>query len=428
MRRDGSSRFGSNYKFGDFPAFSAAWRISDESFFRPLTRAVSDLKFRYSWGISGNDRIGTNDYPSVSQVNPTSYSFAGTQAVGYSVTTISSPDLRWEKTTSSNIGLDASLLNNRITLAVDYYSKVTKDLLLAAPVALATGFTVENKNVGSVKNEGIEFNITSANITHKDFKWSTRANLSFNKNEVLALTNNNTPITIGFGSTVQIAVGQPIYAYKVYKAIGVYTTTSMLNKLPRMSSNIIGDPIYQDMNNDGKIDANDITNMGSPTPTRFWGMTNNFSYRQFDLSILLQGSSGNQIFSLFGRNIDRPTTGLGNYNAREVWAHRFRSVDQPGDGVTPRIDATTAGLYDSRWIYDGAFWKIKNITAGYNLPSNIVKGIASIRIYVSADNVWMHDNYTGGYSPEAFQNDANLADYSSYPTARTFSAGINIGL
>lgn len=429
LRRDGSSRFGENYKYGNFPAASVAWRISDEHFMSSLKSILSDLKFRYSWGIAGNDRIGTNDYPSIPQVNPTSYSFNSAQYVGYSVTTISSPNLKWEKTTSSNIGLDATFLNSRLTLTVDYYSKITRDLLLSAPVPLTTGFATENTNIGSVKNTGIEFNVTSVNVRTKNFTWSTRANLSFNKNQVLSLTNNNTPITLGFGSTVQIAVGQPIYEYKVYKAIGVYTTPDMLTKLPHMASNIIGDPIYQDANGDGKIDANDITNAGSPTPTYFWGMTNTFNYKQFDFSFLLQGSGGNTIFSLFGRNIDRPAgTSIGSYDVKSVWANRFRSVDQPGDGATPRIDATTAGLYDSRWIYDGAFWKIKNITVGYNFKTKIIPGISSMRVYVSADNVWMHDHYTGGYSPEAFQNDANLSDWSSYPTARAVSAGLNIGL
>lgn len=429
LRRDGSSRFGENYKYGNFPAASVAWRISDEKFMNFSKGILNDLKIRYSWGIAGNDRIGTNDYPSIPQVNPTSYSFANAQYVGYSVTTISSPNLRWEKTTSNNIGLDATLIKNRVTLTVDVYSKITRDLLLSAPVPLVTGFATENTNVGSVQNTGVEFNITSLNVTKKDFNWSTRANLSFNKNRVLSLTNNNTPLTLGFGSTVQIAVGQPIYEYKVYKAIGVYTTPDMLTKTPKMTSTIIGDPVYQDANGDGKIDVNDITNAGSPTPTYFWGITNSFTYKRFDLSFLLQGSGGNTIFSLFGRNIDRPAgTSIGSYDVKSVWATRFRSVDQPGDGITPRVDASTAGLYDSRWIYDGAFWKIKNITVGYNFKTNLIPGVSSMRIYLSADNVWMHDHYTGGYSPEAFQSDANLSDWSSYPTSRSISAGLNIGL
>lgn len=219
----------------------------------------------------------------------------------------------------------------------------------------------------------------------------------------------------------------PIIEYKLYDVIGVYTTPESLTKKPKMSQNIIGDPIYRDDNGDGKIDVNDIANVGSPIPTYYWGITNNISYAGFDFSVLIQGQGGNKIFSMFGRNIDRPTAGLYNYNPRGVWANRFRSIDFPGDGKTPRIDATTAGFYDTRWLYDGSFWKIKNIVLGYNLKKKVLKSLNSARIYISVDNVWMHDHYTGGYSPEAFQYDY-LADYSSYPTARTFSIGFNLGL
>ena len=194
-----------------------------------------------------------------------------------------------------------------------------------------------------------------------------------------------------------------------------------------MASTIIGDPIYKDVNKDGVIDANDMTNVGHPDPNYTWGMTNRVSYKRFDLSVLLQGQWGNQIFSMFGRNIDRPTTGLGNYNAKKVWVNRFRSLSSPGDGTTPRIDASTASLYDTRWLYSGAFYKIKNLTVGYTFRPGIVRGVNQARLYFSVDNLWMHDKYSGGYSPEAFQYDY-LSDWSSYPTARTYSLGINIGL
>jgi hypothetical protein len=279
-----------------------------------------------------------------------------------------------------------------------------------------------------VRNYGFEINITSVNISRKDLTWNTSFNFSFNKNRVLKLANDNTPVYTGFGQTVQIGVNQPLYSYYLYDAIGVYTSADMLGKLPVMSTTKIGDPIYRDVTDNGKVDASDITNVGHPDPNYIWGMTNRFTYKQFDLSFLLQGQWGNQIFSLFGRNIDRPTTGLGNYNAKKVWVNRFRSEASPGDGKTPRIDASTASLYDTRWLYSGAFYKIKNLMVGYTLNKpKFIKGLNSVRIYFSAENVWMHDKYDGGFSPEAFQYD-NLADWSSYPTAKTFSAGINLGL
>lgn len=310
---------------------------------------------------------------------------------------------------------------------VDYYNKLTSDVLLRAPIPLSTGFSNENQNVGSVRNKGWEVNVNTTNVSKKNFKWLSRFNLSLNKNRVEALTNGNTPIFSGFDNTVKIAVGRPLYTYMLYDAIGVYMTPESLGKNPKRTATIVGDPMYRDVNGDGKIDAGDITEMGSPIPTYYWGFTNSVTYKRFDLSVLLQGQGGNKIFSIFARNIDRPNLGQANYNARNTWANRWRTVESPGDGVTPRVDATTASLYDSRWLYDGAFWKIKNVSVGYNIPNNLIKGISNSRIYISIDNLWMHTHYEGGYSPEAFQYDF-LADWSSYPTAKTYSIGLNIGL
>ncbi|MVT43986.1 SusC/RagA family TonB-linked outer membrane protein [Chitinophaga oryziterrae] len=428
FRGDGSSRFGADSKWGYFPAASVGWRISDEAFMQSIKHVVNDFKIRYSWGIAGNDRIG-GDYPAVGLVSTTNYVFGDTQAqsTGFSVTSITNNNLHWEKTTSNDIGFDATILKERFTVSFDYYNKLTKDLLLSVPVARTTGFTKQNANIGSVKNRGYEINLNSRNVTGKNFSWETSLNVSYNKNMVVKLNNDNTPIYTGWENTVKIAVGRPLYTYVLYDAIGVYTSDAQLKNTPKRANTIIGDPIYRDVNKDGVIDASDMTEVGHPDPNYTWGMTNRFAYKRFDLSLLFQGQWGNQIFSMFGRNIDRPTTGLGNYNAKQVWVNRFRSVSQPGDGKTPRIDATTASVYDTRWLYSGAFYKIKNLTAGYTLKPNLIKGIVQARVYFSVDNLWMSDKYTGGYSPEAFQYDY-LADWSSYPTARTYSIGINIGL
>jgi TonB-linked SusC/RagA family outer membrane protein len=428
FRGDGSSRFGADSRWGYFPAASVGWRISDEVFMQSIKHVVSDFKIRYSWGIAGNDRIG-GDYPSIGLVSTTNYVFGESQAqsTGFSVTSITNKDLHWEKTMSNDIGFDATILNERFTLSFDYYSKLTKDLLLSVPVARATGFTKQNANIGSVKNWGYEINLNSRNISTKQFSWETSLNVSYNKNKVVKLNNDNTPIYTGWENTVKIAVGRPLYTYVLYDAIGVYTTETQLKNTPKRANSVIGDPIYRDVDKSGVIDANDMTEVGHPDPNYTWGMTNRFSYKRFDLSLLFQGQWGNEIFSMFGRNIDRPTTGLGNYNAKKVWVNRFRSVTSPGDGKTPRIDATTASVYDTRWLYNGSFYKIKNLTLGYTVKPNLIKGVNQARIYFSVDNLWMSDKYTGGYSPEAFQYDY-LSDWSSYPTARTFSLGINIGL
>lgn len=198
IRRDGSSRFGINSLFGNFPAASFGWRLSDENFMKFLNPFFSEIKLKYSWGIAGNDRIGNSDYPSIGLISPTSYSFGGSQYIGYSQTTISTPNLRWEKTTSNNFGIDISMFKNRVNLSVDYFNKLTKDLLLSAPVAYVTGFALENSNVGSVSNKGVEINLSSSIINSKSFIWSSKLNFSTLKNRVVALSNNNTPIYRGW--------------------------------------------------------------------------------------------------------------------------------------------------------------------------------------------------------------------------------------
>ncbi|MFT4204029.1 MAG: TonB-dependent receptor [Chitinophagaceae bacterium] len=425
VRRDGISRF-SEHKYGTFPSGSIGWRLSNEKFMSFLKDYVSDWKIRYSVGMVGNDRISSSDYPTEGILSSANYTFGDDVSYGYAASSMSTPDLTWEKTTTHNIGTDIQLFNNTVSLTFDYYIKTTKDLLMAATIASTTGFTTENKNVGSVRNQGYEINLNTNNITHKNFSWQTAFNFSFNKNKVLSLINNNATLYTGFDETVRIKVGRPIYSYYMYHATGVYTTEEKLNTLPKMSTTIIGDPTYEDVNGDGEITADDKTDLGHPDPNYIWGMTNTITLGNFNISILFQGQWGNQILSMYGRDIDRPTETQGFYNIMHKWVNRFRSLDSPGDGKTPRIDASTASLYDSRWLYSGAYYKIKNLTVGYTVRKpKLFKFISSLNAYVSAENLWMHCNYDGGYSPEAFQS-TYLSDWSSFPTARTISLGLNV--
>jgi len=425
IRRDGYSKFGMNSKWGFFPSFSTGWRISEESFMEPLIDVVNNLKVRYSWGVTGNNNLPGN-YPAVGVLGTSNYSFNGQQITGYAPRTITNSELGWEQTTASNIGLDLGFLDNRITTSIEYYYKKTNDLLLQVPVAQATGFQNYWQNIGEVENKGFEVELNTVNLTGA-FKWNTSFNIAHNKNKVLKLGSENTPIYTGWDRTVVIRVGEPLISYVLYDAIGVYKTQEELDSSPRMANSKVGDPKYRDVNNDKVINSQDMTIVGNPNPDFTWGLTNNFNWKNFDLSILLQGQWGNEIFSLFGRNINRPTTGLANYNALGVFRNRWRSEADPGDGVTPRIDASTAGLYDTRWLYDGKFWKIRNLSVGYNLPKNLVKGISSARVYFSGENLFMVDHYEGGYSPEAYQSDY-YSDWSSYPNARTYTLGVNFTL
>ena len=422
IRRDGSSKFGSKVKWGNFPAVGVGWNVAQESFMTKLTW-ISQLKLRASYGYNGNNDI--KDYLAYGGIGAANYSFGGTLINGYVPSSISNQSLHWEKTRSANYGVDLGLFNNRISLSADYYDKLTTDMLLNVPFALATGFASGTENIGHMTNKGWEFEVRSTNLTGI-LKWQTSVNLSFNNNEVTALGVGDAPIHTGFSNQTQIdQVSYPVNEFFMYDAIGVYMNEKDLASSPHMSSNKIGDVKYKDVNGDGVIDANDRTFMGQPDPTYSWGIYNNFTFKQFDLSFLIQGSGGNQVYDLIGRAIDRPGMGtLGNALGR--WRNRWRSSADPGDGQTPRIDGTTGGLYDSRWLYDGTYARFKSFVIGYTLPHNIIKGITNARIYVSGENLfYLHNNDYGGYSPESLNTSGG--DYGAYPDARTYTVGVNVG-
>ena len=431
FRRDGSSKFGANTKWGNFPSVGIGWDVARESFMLPVSW-VSQLKFRASFGENGNN--GIPDYIAYGGIGASNYSFGNTLVNGYIPTSISNQDLHWEKTRSTDVGADMGFMNNRISLSVDYYYKLTTDMLLNVPFALSTGFSSGWQNIGHMYNKGWEFELNTHNIRQPKFQWQTSINVSLNKNRISALGQGDAPIHGGFSNLTQIdQVGQPIGEFYLYKAIGVYKDANDLANSPHISTNIVGDVKYEDISGpngkpDGIIDANDRTLLGQPDPKYSWGFYNSFKYHAFDLSFLIQGAGGNMIYDLIGRAIDRPSMGF-RANALGRWRNRWRSPSNPGDGFTPRIDGTTGGLYDSRWLYDATYARFKSITIGYDLPKGIVKSIASARIYVSGENLfYLHNKDYGGYSPEE-DNDVSNAnyEYGAYPSARTFTIGINLG-
>lgn len=420
LRRDGSSKFGSDNRWGTFPAVSAAWRVSSENFMQGIEN-ISDLKLRASFGISGNNRIPNN--AQFSLLANSDYALNGAQQTGYAPSGFENTQLGWEQTSSYNFGADFGLFKNRLIVAADYYVRQTSELLLQAPVSSLTGFTRSWQNIGDIENKGFELSINSKN-TSGPFKWSTNLNLSYNKNRVVRLGYDNTPIPSGFsGLTSMIEVGQPIGYFKLYDAIGVYETQADVDASPKMAKTIVGDSKYRDVNGDGKIDENDRTNVGQPLPAFVYGFTNTFTYRNFDLNILLTAQTGGQIYSMIGRSIDRPGMGY-LYNKLAKWENRWKSPEDPGDGMTPSINATTGSYYDTRWLYSSDYVRLKNITFGYNVPK--MKWFERARIYVSVENPYIWHKYDGGYTPEAANNEGG--DYGGYPQSRTYSIGINLNL
>jgi len=428
LRRDGSSKFGANTKWGTFPAVSAGWRISEENFMQSIDK-ISELKLRGSWGITGNNGY-TGDYNSIGLLAFANYSFGGTVANGQvpNATNFPNPDLSWEESETINIGVDLGLLKNRIFTSFDIYTKRNRDLLLSIPVPMASGFTSALTNIGKVLNKGWELEVTTRNII-SPVNWTTSINLSHNENKVEQLGPNNTPILFNGGFDIEhsiLMVGQPMYSLYVVKEIGILSAKDISDNYPRFGNEEAGDPKYLDANKDGKIDANDRVLMGGPNPDYVWGITNTVAYKGFDLNVLVQGQWGGLIYSMFGRAVDRTAMGYQD-NATAKYIDRWRSTADDGKtGLTHKAAATFGRIKNTDWLYPSDYWRVRNITLGYNLGGLIKnkKIISGARIYVTAENFFGKDKYTGGWNPEAVNTSGE--DYGSFPLSKGMVAGLNI--
>ena len=441
IRRDGGSVFGMNNKWGTFPAISGAWNISEESFFKNLkVDAIDLLKLRASYGVTGNNAISqTATYALLSAIT-----YAG--QAGYSISTAGNPNLGWEKANSTDLALDLGLFGNRVQLSLDYYTKATTNLLYQVPVPGATGFTLQWDNLGDIDNRGFEIELNTRNLTG-DFKWNTTFNLGYNENTVKRLGATNTPVYSGFDNTNTsnvLQVDLPMNTFYMYEAVGVWKTQAEIDAYSAAHNGTAvtfngtkfkpGDIRYNDINNDGVITTADKTYLGSPTPKFTYGLTNNFEYKNFDLSVLITAQSGGKILGILGRALDRPGMGALS-NVLGNWRNAWWSETEQGDGKTPYILSSTTGTtIDSRWLYSSDYLRIKNVSLGYRLPS-LPKIYSSARVYVSVENLAILTSYTGGFSPEAANSGVSGApggsnslgiDYGGYPTSRVISMGINV--
>ncbi len=413
LRRDGSSKFGKNRRWGLFPAVSVAYRVSNEAFW-PEDFIVNSLKLRGSWGANGNNSI--SDGAAMGLMSSANYSLSGGLLNGYAPVSLDVDDLTWEKVFSWNVGVDFALLNNRISVSLDYYEKQTKDLLYKVTMPGVIGFSTMWDNVGEISNRGFEVELKSKNLTGKIFRWDTSFNLSYNSNEVTDLGNNES--IFSNSNTQVLMVGEPMRSFYMYDAVGVYQYAEDLRRYPIRKGSQLGDVRYRDVNDDGKIDDSDRTLVGKPNPDFTLGLTNKFSYKRFDLSILCTAQFGGMLYSMSpGRYMDNP--GMANsQNVFSWWKDMWISEEQPGDGKTPALDSTTGELRDTRWLYSSDYIRIKNVTLGYKLPIS-KRVVRNARLYFSIENLYMWDKYEGGYSPENRGN-------NSYPQARTYTLGANL--
>ena len=424
IRRDGSSRFGEDTRWGIFPSFSAGWRVSEEPFMDNLN-AIEDLKLRASWGVSGNSEIG--NYSHIAMLGFSNYSFGGNLVNGQVPTNFPNPNLGWEESETYNFGLDLSLFKNRIVTSFDYYTKTNKNLLLSIPVPTATGFSSALTNIGEVDNWGWEFELTTRNLTG-EFTWTTNFNLTHNENEVKKLGPDNNPIYSGAHDQPHkiTTVGEPINSFYVIQRDGILTQEDLDNGAPLVNDNqTVGDPKYLDANGDGIISYDDRVLSGDPNPDYIYGITNTFGYKNFDLRILVQGQTGGYLYSLFGRGLDRTGMGLVE-NTLGVHRNRWRSPENPGSGERGKANSNFGFVKSTDWLYKTDYWRIRNITLGYNFDdllegSNILSGA---RLYASAENWFGDDEYDGGYNPEA--RNYNGDDYGAFPLSKTITIGLNL--
>ncbi len=440
-RRDGSSRFGKDSKWGWFPSASVGWKIDRENFLKN-TDWLDLLKLRVSIGKTGNNNIG--NYNSIALLSQTNYNLNGTVVSGLSSSTAGNPDLCWETLISKNIGVDLNIFKNRIQANLDYYIDDTKDMLYKAPVPYISGYSSMLQNIGAIQNRGWEFELTSNNFKN-EFSWVTTFNVSKNNNEVKKLGKDNTPIITNLAKfTCFITkVGKPIGNYYMYKTDGLLSDDDFDANgkalVPILAGAEKGNVKVVDMSGDKKISGSDYTIVGNNQPDFIWGMTNRFSYKGFDLSVLVLGSQGGKVFFLGARHYD---SGTFTYNLYSRWARCYKAdyssipkemnVDMSWDGKTPNPFGNNP-RYNDTWLYDASFVHLKNITLGYNFPKTLCNhiGIQHFRIYLMGENLYKWDHNYPGFSNETNSYGSNNTlnpgvDYGTYPPMRKYSLGINV--
>jgi TonB-linked SusC/RagA family outer membrane protein len=428
IRADGSSRFGTNNKWGYFPAFSAAWEISNEEFMKNST-FFQDLKIRAGWGATGN--LPPVYYPSV-DVLTTSSALLGTGIEPAYVpgNPKGNPDLKWESAKGINIGIDATILNSRVTITADYYNKKTTDMIFQQSLPATTGYGYTFINIPGVDlNEGFEFGITGKAVVSKDFNWTIGLNMGFNKNEISGLDSGSVYYTGGIsfggsGNNTELAIiknGLPLGTFWGYIANGVDPQTGQMNYL-KMSTGKYVDGL--NVNPDS-----DRTSLGSGMPTLVYGFTNEFTYKNFSLYLLIDGVAGNKIFNATRVETEGMNTAG---NGTTATLNRWR---QAGDVTSmPQAifgDPNSNTLPSTRFIESGAFTRLKSATLSYQLNTDFLHkmGLSGLRIFATATNLFTISNYSG-YNPEvnAFgtSSTALSIDYGTYPQARTYSFGLNL--
>ena len=436
IRRDASSRFGANNRWGWFPSVSAGWNMAQENFM-----ANSDfniLKLRGSWGITGNDNIGNYRYSSTLITNFI-YPIAGAPATGTTASGLGNSNLKWEETTMRNIGIDAGLFNSQFTISAEYYRNTSDDLLINRPLSLSSGFNDPyiTENIGSVETKGFELNL-GYNDYEGDFTWSANLNIGTSTNEVKSLGGVDFIEGGGFENenVSRIAVGEPLFYFYGYQTDGIYQTQEEVNAVLRANPDQTvvepGDVRFVDRNNDGMITSADKTKIGNPYPDFTYGLNLNANYKDFDLSLFIYGSQGNDVYNTNIYDLQGMTR---LFNSGVEVLDRWTG---PGTSNTiPRAMGATQNVAASdRFVEDGSYARLRNLVVGYTLPQNLFNGyFTQFRIYVSGQNLITLTNYSG-LDPEigipAIDGNADTQrfevgiDRGNYPQPQSVQLGLQV--
>ncbi|MGB5818714.1 MAG: TonB-dependent receptor [Saonia sp.] len=416
VRRDGSSRFGPDNKFAIFPSVSTAWVVSEEDFLKN-TSWLNTLKLRYSYGVTGNQEIGDYEWQGLYGLNA-NYFFNGEVVPGVFPSQVENRNLKWESTEQHNLGLDIGLIDNKVTINIDAYQKNTFDLLIPNPLPASTGFREATQNIGSLTNKGIEIGVNAILLSTDDFSWDINANYTKNENEV---TDINGQIITGGGvndqgDVTRIEENQPIGNFFGFVSEGIDPAT--------------GDVIFRDLNNDGIIDdENDRTIIGNALPDFSWGATTNIGYKGLQLTAFFQGVEGQDIYNASRFELENQATFKNqSITVLDRWTPNNTNT------TIPRAvfgDPSGNGRASSRWVEDGSFIKLRELTLAYTFPKSIIEKLkmTNLKIYVQGRNLYTWTDYTG-YDPEVSRDQGNVLstniDYGTYPQVKTYIAGLNV--
>jgi TonB-dependent starch-binding outer membrane protein SusC len=420
LRRDGSSRFAPSNRYGNFPSLAVAWKLHNEDFLN-LPEAISEFKIRASYGQLGNQEIG--NYAYFATINPNiTYSFGGNKVTGATQTQLVSEDIRWETKTTSNVGFDAAFFNNKFSLSAEYYNSKTTDILVGVPIPESTGANnTPTVNAGSLRNSGVEVVATYRKYTGA-FNFEISANITTLQNEVLALGGNEEPI---YGAGAITEVGSEIGQHYGWLVDGIFQTQAEVQEHAFQNARTApGDLIFRDMNGDNIINADDRTYLGSALPSLYYGLNFTASYKNFDFTLFASGAAG---YLINGRNYRElmHTQDYINYHedALNRWTPTNTNTNIPrlvaGDPNDNMRDSNREG-----WLQDGTHLRINTLSLGYKLPENLIKGVTSARVYVTAQNVYSFQQYKG-FNPDFTASILSPGfDFGSFPKPRTLMFGV----